>query len=235
MRLLLSLAAVVLSITAVITPGLVAGEDVEAVCRDVNRRYIGAPAQCVNQLLKGEDYADNSWCNCRTSGVYKKLVAKQLYAAVKDGACRSGYATDYRSGKFGEMTSHAVVECIGLDSIIPHWLKIRKPSKPEGGVLVTQFLLSESGEFTAVLQSDGNIVVKRKGAVFWAITNIPRSDGPFTAVLERDGKFCVSNGKGKNVECTPSRGGSGDYKLQLGDDGHLCVRGPNPWCTGTHI
>ncbi|KAG0363384.1 hypothetical protein BGX24_004902, partial [Mortierella sp. AD032] len=155
-------------------------------------------------------------------GINKRAAAKELYDAVKDGACSHGHVTDVRRGKFGEITSHAEVDCIGLDSIIPYWLTIPNPRKPEGGVLVTQFLMSDSGEFTAVLQSDGNIVVKRKGAVFWAITNIPRSDGPFTAVLERDGKFCVSNGKGKNVECTPSRGGKGNYKLQLGDDGHLC-------------
>ncbi|KAF9903525.1 hypothetical protein EC991_003764 [Linnemannia zychae] len=128
-----------------------------------------------------------------------------------------------------------MVTCMGLDSISHPIFTVPRPSKPEGGVLVTQFLLSESGEFSAVLQSDGNVIVKRRGQVFWYITDVPRSDGPFTAVMNRDGRFCVLNGKVKPVICTPSRGGLADYLIQLGDDGNLCVRGPNPWCTGKHI
>lgn len=237
MRLFLSLAAVVLSIAAVITPGVDAGHDVEAICgtnNGVNSRFTNAAAACVSDLVNGKDYSDNIWCTCHTSGVYKRAVAKSLLDKVQGNACRHGQAADYKKGKLGSATSFAGVDCIGVDSIIPYWLIIPQPSKSEGGVLVTQFLLSESGEFTAVLQSDGNLVVKRRGVPFWTITTVPRSDGPFTAVLERDGKFCVRNRKSDHVACTPSRGRDGDYKLQLGDDGHLCVRGPNPWCTGVH-
>ncbi|OAQ22751.1 hypothetical protein K457DRAFT_131074 [Linnemannia elongata AG-77] len=239
MRLLLSLAAVVLSITAVIIPVIDAAVEVEVICGEnngVNHRYSNAAARCVHHLANnGQDYAENYLCICSTSGVFKRDVASALLRSLGDSPCRHGQATDHRSGKFGSSTSHASVNCLGYDSIIPFWLIIPKPTKPEGGVLVTLFLLSESSEFTAVLQSDGNVVVKRKGKVFWALHSTPRSDGPFTAVLGRDGKFCVRNRNADDVACTPSRGDLGDYKLQLGDDGHLCVRGPNPWCTGVHI
>ncbi|KAF9904674.1 hypothetical protein EC991_002421 [Linnemannia zychae] len=235
MRLLLPLTVILLSITAVITPGVNAVVEVESICHS-NRRFTNAAAACVQDLIDNKkDVAGNIWCVCHTGGIFKRDVAAKLYDTVKGRPCRYAQVTDTRGGRLGQSTSFAAADCIGLDSIIPYWMIIPRPSRPEGGVLVTQFLLSESGEFSAVLQSDGNIIVKRKGQVFWYITDVPRSDGPFTAVLERDGKFCVRNRASDHVICTPSRGGSGDYKLQLGDDGNLCVRGPNPWCTGKYI
>jgi hypothetical protein len=239
MRLLLSLAAVALSITAVITPVIDAAVEVETICGEnngVNYRYGNIAGLCVQELVNnGQDHAQNQLCTCSTAGVFKRGVAEALLKEVGDSPCRYGHATDYREGKFGSSTSFASVNCLGYDSIFPSMWVIPKPTKPEGGVLTTLFLVSESSQFYAVLQSDGNVVVKRYGEVFWALHSSPRSDGPFTAVLGRDGKFCVRNRKSDNVHCTPSRGKDADYKLQLGDDGNLCVRGPNPWCTGVHI
>ena len=237
MRLVLSIAAAVLSITALITPSVDAAISVEARCTDVNHRYKNAGAACLSDLHRNKKLTSwNEWCFCQTSGPDKWEVARALDKAVDQAACRGGVATRNKSEKLGyKDTSAAEFWCLGLDNKLPHYWVITKPSKPEGGVEVTQFLLSESSEFSAVLQSDGNIVVKRRGVPFWWMTDVPRSDGPFTAVLERDGRFCVSNRKGDYTMCSHKKGATGSYYIEPGNDGHLCIRGSNAWCSGKYI
>jgi hypothetical protein len=106
---------------------------------------------------------------------------------------------------------------------------------------VGDYLVSNSGYFNLIMQSDGNLCVYRgtdpsnnKGAV-WCCANKSKSDGPFFATMQDDGNFCVykgtdpSNNKGGVWCCANKSRSDGPFFAVMQDDGNFCVyKGTDP-------
>jgi hypothetical protein len=113
------------------------------------------------------------------------------------------------------------------------------------------YLVSNSGLFFAIVQSDGNFCVYRgsgpdnnHGRV-WCAQSKARPAGPYFAIMQGDGNFCVYSGTGPGdnrggVWCAQDKARpEGPFFAAMQDDGNFCVysgTGPGDnrggvWCT----
>lgn len=92
---------------------------------------------------------------------------------------------------------------------------------------VNQHIISRSGMFRLVYQTDGNLVGYRKGGsspsyAFWASGILVSNPGK--AVMQRDGNLVCYNTNGKPYFATNTCGkGSAPFKLAMQDDRNVCV------------
>jgi hypothetical protein len=91
-------------------------------------------------------------------------------------------------------------------------------------------LLSANGNFKAVMQTDGNLVVyNNSGKTLWASNTFTtnKTKLPYTAVMQDDGNFVIYNVKGESVWASQTWHSKPDdtYSLIMQDDGLLTLYG----------
>jgi hypothetical protein len=114
----------------------------------------------------------------------------------------------------------------------------------EGGQLtVNQTIVSNNGEYTLVMQTDGNLVLysgwPSTPSPVWASNTEWLQPGlrPTHAVMQNDGNFVLYNASGVPAFATATDNHPGSY-IVLQDDRNLVVYDPNAmplWATGTNI
>jgi len=110
-----------------------------------------------------------------------------------------------------------------------HFLRVNEHLGP------LDYLASPNGQYFALMQRDGNLVVypgtpEAPGEGLWAYSDFPREDGDYFTVMQSDGNLCVYRGTGPNdnrggIWCTRPNAleERGDYVVVMQDDGNLCV------------
>ena len=93
------------------------------------------------------------------------------------------------------------------------------------------YLISPNGNYTAIMQNDGNFVVYQENAgksAIWASGAAPgRGQGPYSAILRNDGEFVVFQGSGGgsaiwSTEVAPGVG-QGPYGAVMQNDGSFVI------------
>jgi hypothetical protein len=114
----------------------------------------------------------------------------------------------------------------------------------EGGTLtINQTLVSNNGDYTLVMQADGNLVLYTgwpgTPSPIWASNTewLAPAMRPTHAVMQNDGNFVLYNNTGVPAFATATDGHPGSY-IVIQDDRNLVVYDPNNkplWATGTNI
>ncbi|HLJ26855.1 MAG TPA: hypothetical protein VKY85_09110 [Candidatus Angelobacter sp.] len=103
---------------------------------------------------------------------------------------------------------------------------------------VNDFLLSDNGQYKAIMQTDGNFVIYKANAPVWA-SNTVRGNGTYFAVMQTDGNLVLYLGtpqhQGAPYWASNTVQGPGTYLLTLQNDGSLALyRGASIWSTNGH-
>jgi Carbohydrate binding module (family 6) len=96
-----------------------------------------------------------------------------------------------------------------------------------------QSLASCNGEFTLIMQGDGNLVLYQGGTALWASGTA--GSGADEAIMQGDGNFVLYTGSGTPVWASNTAGNAGAY-LDLQGDGNVVIdsaSGSALWSTGT--
>ena len=116
---------------------------------------------------------------------------------------------------------------------------------------VGDYLVSDNGEFFAVMQSDGNFVLYRGSGpsdnqgYIWSISHTSLPTGQYFAIMQSDGNFVVYQGsdpahQGAPIWATNTSGQSFVYAIMQSDGNFVLYRGSGPgdiqgfvWATNT--
>src|SRR5438045_734450 len=91
------------------------------------------------------------------------------------------------------------------------------------------FLVSPNGNYTAIMQDDGNFVVYQGtgGHAIWASGVVPgASNGPYHAIMQNDGNFVVYQGTGGHAIWASGvipGAGNGPYNAVMRNDGNFVI------------
>jgi len=91
-------------------------------------------------------------------------------------------------------------------------------------------LVSKNGQYAAIMQTDGNIVLyKYPGQkVLWSSKTYGKGSAPYTLKLQKDGNLVVFDGRKVMTWTTGTAGkGAGPFQLMMQDDGNLVLRDVN--------
>ena len=83
-------------------------------------------------------------------------------------------------------------------------------------------LVSKNGKYTALMQSDGNLVIYTAGTPIWASNSGARGTPPFRLVMQADGNLVIY-GANRFVWNSGVLRGTAPFKLIMQDDGNLCI------------
>eukprot|EP00038_Savillea_parva_P020191 m.30610 g.30610 ORF g.30610 m.30610 type:complete len:825 (+) comp4729_c0_seq1:3-2477(+) len=99
------------------------------------------------------------------------------------------------------------------------------------GLESPNFLVSESGKYFAIMQSNGQFCVRQgqgptdphAHVIVWCSAEIPTPGASYTAVIQGDANFCIHDNV-TNVWCSSGVSlPSAEYYVRLMDDGSLCT------------
>jgi hypothetical protein len=96
-----------------------------------------------------------------------------------------------------------------------------------------QSLASCNGDYSLIMQSDGNLVLYQGSTALWASGTV--GSGADEAILQGDGNFVVYTSAGSPVWASNTAGDTGDY-LDVQNDGNVVIyssSGSALWSTGT--
>ncbi|HSZ38527.1 MAG TPA: carbohydrate-binding protein [Trebonia sp.] len=96
-----------------------------------------------------------------------------------------------------------------------------------------QSLASCNGEYTLIMQGDGNLVLYQGSTALWASGTV--GSGADEAIMQGDGNLVVYTGSGTPVWASDTAGDSGAY-LDVQNDGNVVIYGASGsalWSTGT--
>jgi hypothetical protein len=96
-----------------------------------------------------------------------------------------------------------------------------------------QSLASCNGDYSLIMQSDGNLVLYQGGTALWASNTV--GSGADEAILQGDGNFVLYTSSGTPVWASNTAGNTGAY-LNVQNDGNVVVysaSGAALWSTGT--
>jgi GH25 family lysozyme M1 (1,4-beta-N-acetylmuramidase) len=104
-----------------------------------------------------------------------------------------------------------------------------------GSLLARQYLHSTAGQHGLVMQPDGNLVLRLRGAVRW--NSITSGNPGARAVLQADGNLVVYDAGGRPRWSSGTSGTGPHNRLVLQDDGNLVLYGVHRavWNTRTHL
>lgn len=174
--------------------------------------------------------------------------------AVMDKAKSNLFNNSFRWGKGLAITSPANIEVYASDRDALPLSQIVEPStdhdfsvltwssRPFGGeymttnkcLLLNDKLVSQSGQYYAVQQGDGNLCVYDASGKYQWGSQATGPSGPYYTMMQGDGNLCTYRGSGpennqgflwnSGTPVTP-----GDFFLWMQNDGNLCVyRGTGP-------
>ena len=99
----------------------------------------------------------------------------------------------------------------------------RLSSGTSGGFLnQDQQLVSNNGNYKAVMQGDGNFVIYRATTPIWATRTNGRGTPPYKLAMQTDGNLVVLT-TSSAIWSTGARGGAAPFTLIMQDDGNLVV------------
>jgi hypothetical protein len=96
-----------------------------------------------------------------------------------------------------------------------------------------QSLASCNGDYTLIMQGDGNLVLYQSGTALWASSTV--GSGADEAIMQGDGNFVLYTSSGTPVWASNTAGNAGAY-LDVQNDGNVVIdsaSGSALWSTGT--
>src|SRR6202020_771621 len=96
-----------------------------------------------------------------------------------------------------------------------------------------QALASCNGDYTLIMQGDGNLVLYEGSAALWASNTV--GSGADKAIMQGDGNFVLYTSAGTPVWASDTAGNTGAY-LTVQNDGNVVIysaSGAALWSTGT--
>lgn len=88
----------------------------------------------------------------------------------------------------------------------------------------TQYLASNNGRYTCMMQVDGNLVVKEDQRMIWAADSFGKGRDPYRVALHSDGNLVVYDRTNQPMWQSNTRGNS---RLVMEDDGRLVIYDQN--------
>jgi hypothetical protein len=120
------------------------------------------------------------------------------------------------------------------------------PPEPAGGapgscgeltanvsLTANQSLASCNGDYTLIMQGDGNLVLYQGGTALWASGTV--GSGADEAIMQGDGNLVLYTSSGTPVWASNTAGNAGAY-LDVQNDGNVVISsasGSTLWSTGT--
>jgi len=159
-------------------------------------------------VTAGSNYLVEQVSTPTTSQPFAQVTGSQATTAKHLGSVSIGLSASSTSSSCGQLTANQELTA-------------------------NQSLASCNGEYTLIMQSDGNLVLYQGSTALWASGTV--GSGADEAIMQGDGNFVVYTGSGTPVWASNTAGDTGAY-LDVQDDGNVVIYGASGsalWSTGT--
>jgi hypothetical protein len=159
-------------------------------------------------VTAGSTYLVEQVSSPTTSLTFAQVTGTQATTAKHLGSVSIGLSASSTSSSCGELTANQELTS-------------------------NQSLASCNGDYTLIMQSDGNLVLYQGSTALWASGTV--GSGADEAILQDDGNFVVYTSAGSPVWASNTAGDTGDY-LDVQNDGNVVIyssSGAALWSTGT--